>query len=107
MKPWLRNIFEHFSPRHRLRVVENDSLPDSIGPREVVVAQEDGENWVAGIYCPCGCGERIELLLVQGVRPRWDASVDAQGRPTLHPSVWRKEGCGSHFWLRGGRVRWC
>jgi hypothetical protein len=107
VKLWLRNILQYLKPRHRLRVVQDDSLPEHIGTREVVVVEEDGENWVAGLYCPCGCGDRIELMLLQGVRPRWDAAADAEGRPTLYPSVWRKEGCCSHFWLRNGRVRWC
>ncbi len=25
---------------------------------------------------------------------------------SLHPSVWRKKDCGSHFWFRKGRVHW-
>ncbi|WP_315838659.1 DUF6527 family protein [Bradyrhizobium prioriisuperbiae] len=57
--------------------------------------------------CPCGCGETIELLVIQEAEPRWDLLVDGSGRPTLKPSVWIQHGCRSHFWLRCGRVEWC
>ncbi|WP_425525696.1 DUF6527 family protein [Xanthomonas campestris] len=57
------------------------------------------------MMCPCGCGEVIELSLSPESRNFWKLAVEA-GRPTLHPSVWRKTGCGSHFWVRRGRVQW-
>jgi hypothetical protein len=46
-------------------------------------------------------------MLLEGIRPRWDLKVDADQRPTLHPSVWVADGCRSHFWLRRGIVHWC
>ncbi|WP_371815099.1 DUF6527 family protein [Bradyrhizobium sp. CCBAU 51753] len=46
-------------------------------------------------------------MLLKEIRPRWDARVDQRGHVTLHPSVWLKQGCRSHFWLRDGRVIWC
>ncbi|WP_248306350.1 DUF6527 family protein [Devosia oryzisoli] len=57
--------------------------------------------------CPCGCGATIELMVIPEARPRWSITTDAQRRPTLHPSVWRKTGCKSHFWVREGRIQWC
>nr|WP_246810918.1 DUF6527 family protein [Ensifer sp. ENS09] len=57
--------------------------------------------------CPCGCGDTIELLVVDGAKPRWDLTMDEASRPTLHPSVWRGKGCRSHFWVRHGRIHWC
>lgn len=107
MRPWIRNFVERLRRPLALRMVADDSLPEHLMAREVVIAEDDGEAWVAGLICPCGCGDRIELMLLKDVRPRWSASVDAKGRPSLFPSVWRKEGCRSHFWLRNGRIRWC
>lgn len=107
MRLSLKNILEHLRPRYALRIVAGDSLPEHLARRELVVAQEDGESWVAGLVCPCGCGDRIEVMLLHGVRPRWDAGVDRKGRPALHPSVWRQDRCRSHFWLRSGRIHWC
>ncbi|WP_319003147.1 DUF6527 family protein [Acidovorax radicis] len=57
--------------------------------------------------CPCGCGRILELLLIPEAHPRWKLTVDSGGRPTLHPSVWVKDGCRSHFWLRQGQIEWC
>ncbi|WP_307174508.1 DUF6527 family protein [Hydrogenophaga pseudoflava] len=57
--------------------------------------------------CPCGCGRKIELLLINEAEPRWDLLLDEEGRPSLAPSVWLRDGCHSHFWIRKGKVRWC
>ncbi|WP_407119579.1 DUF6527 family protein [Bradyrhizobium sp. LMG 9283] len=46
-------------------------------------------------------------MLLDEVKPRWDVVVDAEGRVSLHPSVWRRTGCRSHFWIRKGKVVWC
>ncbi|WP_237362010.1 DUF6527 family protein [Rhizobium gallicum] len=59
------------------------------------------------MVCPCGCGRRLEVMLLKDVKPRWDLSVDKSGLPSLHPSVWVAEGCRSHFWLRNGKIHWC
>lgn len=40
------------------------------------------------------------------VKPRWSLEVDAQGLPTLRPSVWLTGGCRSHFFLRKGKIIW-
>jgi Family of unknown function (DUF6527) len=104
---WSRRQFERIGPPRRLRVIEGDSLPSRLPPRHVILAREGLENWCVGLRCPCGCGRRIELLLIAEAKPRWDLSVDDKGRPSLAPSVWLKNGCRSHFWLKSGRVRWC
>ncbi|WP_429111631.1 DUF6527 family protein [Aeromonas dhakensis] len=59
-----------------------------------------------GFRCPCGCGRKIELLIIEEAKPRWDYSVSDDGLPTLHPSVWLNSGCKSHFWLRNGKIYW-
>jgi hypothetical protein len=55
--------------------------------------------------CPCGCGESIELALIPEATPRWKLSLE-QNRPSLSPSVWKRDGCRSHFFLKKGRVVW-
>jgi hypothetical protein len=59
------------------------------------------------MLCPCGCGDTIELMVVPEIKPRWSIKADKGELPTLHPLVWRQNGCRSHFWLRGGKVFWC
>jgi hypothetical protein len=104
---WLRRIWDRCGPHRKLQIIEGDTLPLLLPERDLVLARDDGENWSLGMQCPCGCKERIELMLLEGVRPRWDVVIDQAGRPTLHPSVWRKSGCRSHFWVRRGRIAWC
>jgi Family of unknown function (DUF6527) len=47
------------------------------------------------------------MMLLKEVKPRWDLSVDRRGHVSLRPSVWLREGCKSHFWVRLGRIVWC
>lgn len=104
---WWRNTWARFAPRRSLVVIEGDSLPKRMPRRDLVLARDDGEDWSVGMRCPCGCGDIIELLVIEEAKPRWDIAVDGNGRPSLSPSVWRRKGCRSHFWLRQGKVQWC
>ncbi|WP_352842754.1 DUF6527 family protein [Mesorhizobium sp. M0933] len=89
----------------RFELVED--FPDRPVPGYVYLAGGDGSYWGAAMTCPCGCGDRIELNMLQRIRPRWSATFDPYGRATLSPSVWRQIGCGSHFFIRHGRIEWC
>ena len=104
---WWKNTREKLMPRRRLRVIAGDSLPKRLPRRDLVLARDDGEDWCVGLRCPCGCGDSLELLVVAEAKPRWDIAIDKRGKPSLSPSIWRKTGCHSHFWLSNGRVRWC
>lgn len=104
---WLRRTWEKLGPARRLQIIQGDSLPAVLPHRDLVLARDSGEDWCVGMRCPCGCGHTIELLVIPEARPRWDITVNAQGQPTLSPSVWLQKGCCSHFWVRNGRVVWC
>jgi Family of unknown function (DUF6527) len=82
-------------------------LPEPTELWNLVVARDGDEDWSVGFRCPCGCGQRLEMMLLKEVKPRWDVSVDRRGYVSLHPSVWLREGCKSHFWVRLGRIVWC
>jgi uncharacterized protein DUF6527 len=58
------------------------------------------------LACPCGCGTTLHLRFIGERRPRWSLSIDVEGRVTVHPSVWRGTGCGSHFFVRRGCIEW-
>lgn len=100
-------LIDYIWPARGIITVEADTPPDKLPLRNLVLAREDDEDWAVAFRCPCGCGKRLELLLVEEAKPRWSLTVDAKGKPTLHPSVWLKGGCRSHFWLRHGKVHWC
>ncbi|WP_246471270.1 DUF6527 family protein [Aminobacter carboxidus] len=58
------------------------------------------------MLCPCGCRRVLHMNLLADERPCWRLTRHDDGTTTLHPSVWRKTDCGSHFWFRRGRVEW-
>jgi len=100
-------LLEKFGPSRKLQIFHGDSLPKHLPRRNLVLARENGEDWCVGMRCPCGCGRTIELQVFPEAKPKWRLAIDGKSRPTLHPSVWVKDGCKSHFWLREGRVHWC
>ena len=104
---WWRRLKAWLTPRRQLVIIDGDTLPAELPERDLVLARDDGEDWSIGMTCPCGCGERLELMLLANVKPRWSVAVDATQLPSLHPSVWLQSGCRSHFWLRAGKVYWC
>lgn len=109
MRGWWARALGWFSPKTRqyqlLRV--NVALPAQLRDRVLYVIEEDGIDEQAALLCPCGCGAVLHLNLLSDERPRWLVAVDQSGRPSLQPSVWRKVGCRSHFWLRHGTIDWC
>lgn len=104
---WWRRFKAAIVPRRSVKIVEDDSLPAQLPVWNLILARDEGEDWSVGMRCPCGCGERLEMMLLKNVRPHWQISINERGHPSLHPSVWLAEGCRSHFWLRNGKVVWC
>jgi hypothetical protein len=91
----------------RLRFAHVDEFPDTLKPSIVYVSGEGQHLWAAAMKCPCGCGDVIELNLLKKVRPCWSVEEHPDGSVSLTPSVWRRKGCGSHFFVRHGRIDWC
>ena len=103
----IREWVEHwFLPPYRTMVVE-ESLPAQLLRRTVYIVREDGFDEQIALLCPCGCGQVLQMNLLPDERPCWRVMQNTDGAVTLHPSVWRKKDCGSHFWLRNSRIRWC
>ena len=103
---WLLKLSEKLLPARRITIIEADTPPQKLPWRNLVLAREDSEDWAVAFRCPCGCGNRIELMLIEEAIPNWKLHIDPEGKPTLHPSIWRQKGCKSHFWLRNGKVTW-
>jgi hypothetical protein len=92
-----------FSSKYNLRLVEDE--PETIMPKTIYVIGDEEFQAIAVMLCPCGCNSKIHLNLLPGNKPTWSVSTK-KGSPTLKPSVWRKVGCESHFFLREGRIIW-
>ncbi|CAI8733124.1 DUF6527 family protein [Pseudomonas sp. IT-P291] len=108
---WLPKLWgkvrDYFSTELHVVEIRGDFLPDEIRPKQFIHLLDEGESWSAGFRCPCGCGDVLEIALLDDAEPRWRLQVDHRGRPTLFPSVWRNDGCRSHFWIKKGKVHWC
>jgi hypothetical protein len=112
----LKRLFERVQPgrvgkifgrkTELYRAVRVEDLPESPKPLRLYIAGEPKQEWGAAMLCPCGCGDTIQLNLLREVRPRWRFTENNVG-PSLEPSVWRKQGCRSHFFLRSGEIQWC
>ncbi len=64
------------------------------------------DKWVIVFKCPCGCKNDIYLNTLQSTSPRWSYKIDKR-RINVMPSIRRKSGCKSHFWIRRGKIDWC
>ncbi|MEI9951912.1 MAG: DUF6527 family protein [Pseudomonadota bacterium] len=58
----------------------------------------------AHLRCP-KCGDHIQLPLAG--HGSWSLDQDLLSRPTLAPSIWEKQSCGAHFFVRAGSIVWC
>ena len=83
-----------------------DELPDAPHPRRIYLVGESAEPWLIAFQCPCGCKNLIQLNTLKKAKPRWTYERHRFNRISLAPSVWRKVGCGSHFWIKKSQVSW-
>lgn len=91
----------------QLETVRTEELPQNLSWQEVYVLGEGGNVWFVALLCPCGCGALLQMSLLPGADPRWHLIQHDDGSVSLQPSVWRKVGCRSHFFIRRGRIDWC
>jgi hypothetical protein len=99
-------LYRWVVPPYRTLFVQ-EQLPGTLKPRTLYIVEEDGFQEQAAMICPCGCKRVLHMNLIPDERPCWKFTDQNDGTATLHPSVWRKKDCGSHFWFRDGRVIWC
>src|SRR5579863_4571822 len=104
----VKNVWQNLWRRRRLdrvaRVESMNDLPNRL-KESVYIVGKFKPKWVV-LACPCGCGDRIDVNLMENRQPFWRLSME-DGQVTLHPSLWMpKEKCGSHFWIRKNRIEW-
>lgn len=99
-----RRLFGQPIPKRTVMVEE---LPDRLHPNCVYVAGEGNYLWYVAMLCPCGCSATLHMSLMPEGRPMWYLKEHNDRTITLHPSVWRKKECQSHFFLRRGLIEWC
>lgn len=89
------------------RIVEDNPAPGELRQGEMLIVGGPGYKKWAYLLCPCGCGAVTMLRLSPPTaRPRWRVTLDRFNRPSVYPSVWRTEGCRSHYWIAAGTLVW-
>lgn len=85
---------------------EVEILPEKLSDDEIYIVKDGIEADSIVFKCPCGCRADIHLNLLPDASPRWRYFIKKK-KINISPSVWRKTGCQSHFWVKKGRVLWC
>jgi hypothetical protein len=83
-----------------------NALPDRLALDTLYLVGEDTHLSAMAMLCPCGCGESVHLNLLSDPRSGWHVTYHPDGTVSVHPAIWRRNGCGSYFFVRGSRVYW-
>jgi len=92
--------------KYRAKMILENPKPEEIKKNIVYIV--GGKNYVKWAYlkCPDCCGETILLSLVSNKGPSWKIKQDKKGRVTRYPSIFKQDGCRSHFFIIDGNLVW-
>lgn len=111
MREWIRSFGRRYhrwrSTRRRLTVEWLEDLPERTRKDRIYVVGGRAHPWQVVFRCPCGCRQMVYVGVAASLARRWRLVEHMDGTLSLSPSVWRSEGCRSHFFLRRGRIKWC
>ena len=93
--------------RKGLRIVGIEDYPEIVDENTFYVVGNLSRPQYALFKCPCGCEATIELNLNRSSRPCWRIKWSPLGTVSISPSINRKVGCQSHFFLTKSSVIWC
>lgn len=108
MKKYFIKIYRIFAKwfQQKYNVVYFEDLPMELVPNTVYLIGEKENPWQAAFICPCGCNATIQLSLLKDSKPRWKVYFEKKGAVSLSPSINRKIGCKSHFFIEKGKIDW-
>jgi len=104
---WLRirfkQLFRHPYFRKIHSVDRVSSIPDELQNNEAYIVEKFGrEVWLI-LNCPCPDHHRLTVNLSRNSRPFWNVDITS-GYLSVYPSLWLKDGCNSHFWIKEGHI---
>lgn len=103
---WLRVIDWVLGAPATYKAFSVEDAPEIPGRGAVYLVGDANAPWFAAMRCPCGCGRTLEMNLLPDDDPMWRVERHRDTSITLHPSIWLKTGCLSHFFLRRGKIEW-
>lgn len=89
-----------------LKTVYTTDMPNKFIEKQIYVISENNHLWFICFLCPCGCRTLVQLSLLSNSKPHWTLTEHQDGTISLTPSVWRKDHCRSHYFVRHGYVKW-
>jgi hypothetical protein len=104
LREWVGAKTRRRRPRIGYQRVED--FPDTLQAATLYVIGEEEYPWAAAMLCPCGCRDVIQLNLLTQARPCWTVRHHRNGSVSILPSVWRRNGCRSHFFVRNSGIEW-
>lgn len=82
-------------------------IPEKPEEHIIYISKEEGKLTYLLMRCPCGCGDQIELSLIENLSPCWQVVFHWNGTLSITPSIWRRKKCKSHFFYQKGQIKWC
>ncbi len=80
-----------------------DAMPLLIVPGDAVLISRVRPRSLV-VMCPCGCGVRQPINLDARTGAAWRLYRSQSSRISIFPSVWRTDGCKSHYVIWNGRI---
>ena len=94
----LSQFFSYFRKSYTLKMLED--YPEEITGNTIYIIGAYRQPQYAVFQCPCGCGRIVELNLNKESSPSWALKWHVLGTISFSPSIWRKDGCRSHFFSK-------
>lgn len=102
---WITKQYHFYTlPKFECELI--NEIPESIPERKILVVDEGNLPDSLVFKCPCGCHSTIILNLLKDAKPCWNYQINKRGEISILPSIWRKIGCRSHFFVKEGRIIW-
>lgn len=79
-------------------------FPDELAKDTIYVMGSGKYLYSVAFVCPCNMGHIVQLSLHQDEHPYWNVQFHINGTVTLKPSIWYKNGCRSHYFVKRGLV---
>lgn len=83
-----------------------NEYPERIDADTLYIMGEGKYFWSILLRCPCGCGDILQLNLHRDTHPFWDIKLHINGSISISPSIWKKDECRSHFFIKRSNIAW-
>lgn len=101
-----RDNFSKESKKYLGLYIEDLPIENEIKDNKIYIVGDNGYEWLAAFKCPCGCGDLVQLNLLEKGEHVWRIVRRRPQKISITPSIDRTIGCKSHFTVTNGAVIW-